>query len=415
MILSPHYHKYLSHPKVNPANPILEEIFVTSLMHGKVMAFDHLIDKSNKEIKKMLAEDLLEILPDDYLKNSYLNNVKVLELFADNVDRNRGIDEVARNLPIHLLDSPQKLEDGINDILEDISLENSMSSLHFLSFLNNTKCFKDFVLNFRRTNTRVKSQVYDDFELFKVPYQFLNTLLSCLPTQPEYYEREEIGPLLNTLKKDAVGFLSMSDPNYDLEPLVGNYRPQRYFEQFIDLLEAKIHLDASFEYSRKNATPIKFSFSQTNVQSVFRFPQNHIEPMELQREYYRKIYRLVLENINIPKVNTLDDVIKLRKHPNIIEFKKRMGEWNRALMENEFKELEALKRYLIKANEAMTHCNIRSQRSRFWFIEVGLECTELIYSVAHKNLLGGFLAGYSLVEKAKTEYYKKEYKWLMLN
>lgn len=393
IILSPYYYKGLMAKKSSRFSTT-DEIYFWLLFYDKLILYKNFVDERNyMTVESLIEQGLASFMPDGYLKKSLEDMHTFISKFDEIRIREYDILDLNRIEPLDVNeDELARHYSGVNKQTEDLLLDNWLSESYIEMVLNQIEELKEFIIMFRQKATPISKELQTGFSYMYCPFNFITAINWSLP-----FNTEELR-LLRTRT-----FTTIEDCDF---LNIYEHAPKHYYEKFVELIEAKIYLDAGINYSIENGATIKTpKISQNNLKNLPGISQFN------ESKNLSKIYKILISDINFPRMSNLDDVLRLREHKHIKEFKNRVSEWNRALQLNDFKAEEELRNYLYKANQSLTTLEIQKKKHLEWYIEIPLSLIE----VALHLPISLILSSYSGWIRLKEAYTKRKYRWLLLN
>lgn len=409
IILSPYHHKKLSKEKATKKDSCLHDVFINLLIYDKLIVFDHLIDQNNyKVIQKLKANGLIEEVPQELVNRSFANMATTISSFYS---IHSSFDQYLQ------LENETSLDAANDDIYDkavrnekyDLLLDIDKHQFHIDLFIDKNRPLKNFISNFGvKRSSKANTEAFSNFMYMDLP----PILLYELDT---YFDRAiAFDDAIESLKNLSTTLLS--DYN-QLSIRLDNYGHSldidlKSFEQVVNLIEAKIHLEASLKCSSDLGVPIKLPPSNKSYTPIVKQEKPLLHKITEENEHFSQLYSIILEEIRFPEISTLDQALKLRENKNIKTFRSQMHEWNRALQLNEMRAVKDLKEYLIKANHDIFTIENLKRYQLEWYIEIPLAILEELITGTHFGLLFSLYSG---LIKTKEAFIKRKYRWLMLN
>ncbi len=215
------------------------------------------------------------------------------------------------------------------------------------------KSLKPIVLPFlRHDNSRINNLTYDSF---------LNIL--TLPEFSRFMQGDgadfavleallSISRIGKKLKKHKINSEKILDnQNEELSSLVADEIQASGWSAFFmleDILKAIYLLDHSAKMRMPIASPL-ISKSPERIALV----NSHQSIADSSDNYY-KVFQVVLDEIEyFPKVNSIEDALRLREDKRIVDFRQNLQNWTYALQVNDFQLEKKLRTEVRKSNKAL--------------------------------------------------------------
>lgn len=149
----------------------------------------------------------------------------------------------------------------------------------------------------------------------------------------------------------------------------------------------------------------------TNIKRVPEVETNwNIQGLNTQAKIAVAIY--MKETLLIPKIDTIEDVLRLRDDPHIRYFREKIFAWARKLQNGEFGTQEAIRREIREANEAIRGLGKwRTISAWTTYISIGLDIFSLFLSLP-VTLLTTTPLGLTLDYITRRK--ESQYRWLLL-
>jgi hypothetical protein len=146
----------------------------------------------------------------------------------------------------------------------------------------------------------------------------------------------------------------------------------------------------------------------------------NINPIKTQKKKYQKLpnpdnalqaFKFCLPNMRFPRIQSIEQVLRLREDKRIIKFREKILEWTEYLSEGDIKSEERVRKDIRKANKELSKINTAQKVSTFsTILSVPAFFADLIFS-------GGAIGGTLLVGSIGSLCYeytkKKQYEWLL--
>ena len=403
-IVPPIYHRHLYEKK---RNDYFQSFLISLLMYDEATVYEYLLNEpSFKVYEKLKKEGYAKEVPFKYLSNS----INVLEDLLDCEMKFRYLQRQKLNFQL----SYENIENRKyykylekQDDEYDIEMDNLFYKIK--QYNKKIKNTFNFINVYRKTKIKISKNIYTDFCWLNSVENFINSLESLLDMERYaiknegkktfnfnsikemfYSHYEEFKEDLNYIierQKNFTFLVGLSDDYVDKEP------SKVYLNSYFDLIESTLLLDSAMEYSlSENATiilPYNSNITAINENLHESLSQN------VNKDSFYQIYKMVIENIDFPVIDSISEMLRLREHKYIREFKKLFNEWNLALQEDEYSSLKSIKKYLEKANKKITFLEKTKRSSIDFYLAIPCAIVDLVF---HTPL--------SIVPLAITSYFK---------
>ena len=401
----------------------VNEILFSILMNGKAYMFEHLVTEKNVKTYTILqSEGLLEFVPEDYVKKSTYKEGDLLERGLQNRLKEMEALESEVNIPFdEAVRDKRKRQKSIVEDLQKISEEESNFIDYTFITEKNTKNFRDLIVSFSASKIKNESDVFDDFaESYSVDafLDFLSMNLGGLQEVESFAESFDYpfslakkrlednfdfieGEFAKHLQQQRAFFKRFEVGD---ESWLDKLPSKQYMRDYLNLIEARTLMQAAIEFADNESLKIR-NKSINNISKTLEMS----EVMDNANDRSHFVFQLVIDEIGIPELKTIDDLLKYRESKNIKEFIKMVNIWNEAIQANELHSIEKLKRHLIKANNALPDLKKKEQWTT-WFTR---SCS--VFGYAH-SVPAGIIAT-SIVSMIDCHDYvqNKKYKWLLVD
>ena len=276
-------------------------------------------------------------------------------------------------------------------------------------------------------------------DLIKEIIKRANRVLDCKIDDIFLYNIHEWNDILDPEREDSLKDIFLKKYVYDLP---GKYSLKNDFESIIDELadgNMRVGLEPKsyFELRKQGINtvtpefitidPTDFMFNlidsiycskQSEVaynSSIFRFSKNKKTIDDLNKVYLTQC-RYISDLQIIPMPETINDVFRFRRDPNLISFRQVMNEWRNYVDSGEFVLANKMRKDLLKANNALEHLD-KYKRINNHPVTI---CCKFVGSVLTDILLNNypvatvFTAAGAAIESCVVNYIEDKYKWSLL-
>ena len=418
LLIPPQYHRNLV-PTSN--NVYFQDLFVSSLFYDEIYFFNYLLnEKTNKIISSLKSEGIVNTVPFSFYRKS-LNNL--LRIFTSKIKLYQLENEHANYILSYENLHKKSYHRDLERMQSKYESEFQNNNYWVLLYIKKVDSIIDFVKNYRRSKRNLSNNLIKDFSLMNSFESFIKSIEALLSAL-EFNYSEGISDVFNFNEVFEVFNYSYNDIflenfNFDVEcqknfKSLGGYNfkvdvlpPMKYFEDYFQFIEAYILFDTAIDYSLTENVVIKLPSSverKSNCNSFIR------ENCKIYNDNYYAIYKCMIDNINFPVINTVEEYLKLRSNKHIKEFKKILELWNQAIQNDEYSALEDLKKYLIRANRKFSNLDKIKASSIEFFIAVPFAIIDLIFKTP-TSILPLAISTYIKLDEVVTKY---RYRGLMM-
>ena len=453
-ILSPYFTKILGRHRLKKNKAAIEKLFFSILMNNEAHIFRSFINEENyKTFDKLIEYGVVKIIPDKFYSHSFTNfgNLIELKLNKKKIDAPHQYEDWWRALEYYdehdeygmvFFEDDDDNHNAFQNFYkemenEDLSrIEKRGRIREEFSILTNKIFFLlDFICSFRESKRRVSTKAIDDFARLQLNDNFLEVLnllfknikrekkndarafsniKNSLLENYDFIQKDFIYDQVNDLEN--ITSLDEEDEYFDekfykrhsnkIYQNIREFPKLKYFEDVLSLFEANVFFNAAMKYSSENNIIINSDIIPVKEKIVKGNSYN-------DKKYSNyDVYKIVLEEMGYPIIDSLDSFLRLRENKKVSLFKKNVNLWKEALNKNELKELPKLKTHLQKANQAITTVEQRAKRSSLeFYITLSLELVGALTFLP----LSLIPTSYSGAIKIDSYLKKKKYDWLILD
>ena len=418
IILSPYQQKILSRHLKSGNHPSIEHILFSMLINDSTYLFEHTITEQNfKILEKLKNYGLIEMFPHKYLSNSL---EKIGNQFSSEMERRiRSGDDDERHRVVSLNNTSED-RFKLNEITRKSQERRSNILFSRKYYSQEIIEYEEFISAFRTNNNKLSKGVYSAFANIEGIHSLFNFLESNLFALLEAYDvndsnryslsfmKKHWDNQLESILDDFEGELENQRNLFSLygidEKFLDKFPAKKFVYDYIDLLEAKLQLDASFQLSSEEGVPISIGLNSGKSVKV----QNE-SILSNSKDNYHQVYQILLNEINFPKISSIDELMRLKENKNIVNFKKQIETWNEALANGELKELEKIKKSVSKANKSLERIEIRKSQNWVFFVSIPILAASVVtgipFSVAP--------LAYTGLLKLDNVRLKRKYNWII--
>ena len=374
------------------------------LLYDEAYFFEYLINEKNyKVFNKFKACGLVKNIPVSYIKNNlkYLQDVLsacVQGFILDNEQLNFQYSfENMENKKYHL---------EIENMNTEYAIERNNLEYKQKIYERKTRVLYSFIDAYRRNRKFISNELYDDFCFLQSIESFIFSISELIDSEVRWLENEDGNFNFNRIISNFYGYFGnfIEKTNdiikgqeyfnnvYGFSLDVSEIPKKYYIDNYFNLIESHLLFNASFELSLNENAVIKMPY----------YFNHNVRPIDINNpgrqnrgDSYLQIYRLLIEEMNFPELNNVDDFLKFRENKHLKEFKKLLFEWNASILNDEYSSLDKIKNYLKKANEKFNYLDKIKRTPIDFYVAIPLAIVDLLFKTP-----------LSLIPLAITSYFK---------
>lgn len=438
IILDENYSSSLFKTKQNLSQSnIYQEALVALLLYEKAYIPGMFLKVTNKYLEEFIKEDLISIIPSKFYNEEENKVLKIVSNYQDNILKFKDltIDRVD-----YSIDNQGKLN-AISDLYEkEILRDESISDAVFIKGHEKSKLKlqKEIIWEYYKKSRLQKSKKYDAKILSDFAIDFCEHLVIT--------ENNSIDDIINFVNVNDKEFRQEIEENIDkyyeqetydlsvnqLRNLLNRYEIKNQGKNKTELLKAfrNQFLNNEFDLYNLNIEKLHFYkyFVKYNELTSFSYSEKipikgEIGTISAKRDIAQlnsvipnyensySIYKIILDEIEfLPRLHSMEDVLRLRGDRRLSDFREVIFEWSKAFHLGDYNQVNKLRKEIRKSNLEFKRLK-NYQRIGGWVAYASLPCIGI-------DLLTGFPVGQFLTAigggvQFGTNRLNKKNKWLL--
>ena len=411
----------------NRRKKLRNEALFSLLMYETNWVSSRIGIKERKVGQKLLKEGLINVIPKVYFERAERQIIRII----DNINRGNSIIRDLNNLKEFTYD-PITFELNFNDsqLNEfDIIYSSEIQNLEYYSnYAQSTiGLFKNVLFNSYSKKKKFNPELLATFNLRRFsPASHLGEKFeeamhimkiydwqSGLDDTIEFHTIKDLENLYDTqlddfLADNNIKFRSTNSRAEKLQLYRKHLRKQFELDYFLEMEKLRfvneyVNLREFLDYSHTSKIPIKFPISSIDKETI---------KISEQSDYSYNVYKIILDEIQfMPKLNSIEDVLRLRNDKRIIDFREAIKHWSEILTEGEV-DIEAKLRLDINKSNNEFKSFQQYEKISGWATYVSLPF--IVVDLFSGVPIGSILTAVSGAYQFKASKVKKKYSWLLL-
>lgn len=406
-----------------------QEALFSLLMYGKLW-FPSKISLDNKIGDTLVREGFAEMIPIEYYQDEELGLIKRISL-----EQRKSYDLSNALSPIiHSISSGGEIVDSLDKLAEELIRSTQIDGTFYLNNYLNTSigllkeiAFQNYLVKSRRKYAlRDIQKNYFTFDRFFNPFdEGLDHSLDYKIDYPSYKDNDRIDEVAwrhvhfetNHLYDESLvqffrGHGLQGYSGKSREASVSKYQKRKFNEIRSDLildyeqlvfLKEYLKLKEILDFSAKYGVPVKSSNRMVDRSELL---------MNVNREYSYRVYQVMLEEVQyLPRVESLEDVMRLRNNKFIHQFKQVVEHWSMVIREGDWKRELRVRQEIRKANLELKKIEEHEKINGF---VTYLALPFIVFDLFIGFPTGSILTAISGAYQFKIDKIKRKQEWLMI-
>lgn len=368
IVLDESYANRLITPRSSLINDRLyDDVLIALLLYGKAFLPSSVRSKDSRYLEELKSEDLVSIIPTNFYKEE---ENRVLQTVSKYQDSSFEFDYLSRDRMDYSIDNQGTIRPKPDLWDKEMQLDESWNNANFYAGNDSStlKLNKELVWEYYHRNRGIKEFTSTQLATFGIEFWdylsfnaglSIDDILSFVDMNDvdfrdeiardtwDYYQ-QEISTLSDEELLERLSLLGHADFPVKRKDLVSEYQ-QSLAKKELDLYDLnleRVHFLKEFvkykeltSFAYEEKIPIK-----GNIVSIgsTESRKSDLSTKELQSTY--AVYKIIMEEIQyLPKLNTIEDVLRLRDDKRISDFREAVNGWAQALANGEYKQMYQLR------------------------------------------------------------------------
>jgi hypothetical protein len=387
IIIPPIYHENMIE---NSNNPYFQDFLLTSLFNDNLIMYKYIIENNEPNIiNKINSTNDILFMPDEYLFDTinWLDNIfsKVYTL-----------KHLSEEIVVYSLEEISTKRGSHNIYKRELEKEILIDNLQYYENIYNNRIQKlfTFLMSYRRRYNEIENDIISCFTNINALSEEVVSILFMMTNMYEEKNFDFDSEIFGTIQylKGEYNFKTQKGKKFKNDILV-----------IFRLVESYLLFNAAMNFSLIEGSTIK-------LPNLLERKNYNIINNSIEEDNYYNIYKIIIENIKFPIIDSFHEYEKIKKNKNIIEFKNLLDKWNNAIKHNEYKELDNLKKYLLKANEKFIYLDKLKNTSIDFYLAIPCAIIDLLFGTPI-SIIPTLITAYIKLDKKLIE---SKYKELMI-